>query len=85
MKSLVTFAAKFMLWLASMALLTGLGLFICGAYFMSYPIRGGLSAKSERMQAIMGVGVAIMNVARAYGLDEKAQEMATGASEAPQS
>lgn len=78
---LLTLVGKFALFLAAMALLTGVSFFVVGAYLMSWPIMR-VSARGRRMQAIMGLGVAVVTAARAYGLEDKFTETATGDTEA---
>lgn len=63
---LVALIGKAVLFLASMALITGVSLFIVGGYLTTYPVLR-LSAKNRRVQALVGLGAAIMTVATVYG------------------
>lgn len=75
-----TLVGKFALFLAAMALLTGVSFFVVGAYVMSWPILR-VSPRSRRMQALMGLAIAAVTAARAYGLEDRLTEAATGDTE----
>lgn len=73
---LFALVGKFALFLAAMALLTGVSFFVVGAYVVSWPIMR-VSPRSRRVQALMGLGVAVVTAARAYGLENRLTEAAT--------
>lgn len=64
---LAAFVGKFMLFLATMALLTGVSLFVVGGYLATWPILRQ-SPKSARVQSIVGLGTAIMALVQAYNM-----------------
>lgn len=66
MRRLAVFVGKFALFLASMAFLTALSLFIVGAYLATMPVLR-LSPRNKRVQAATGAAVAIVALIRAYG------------------
>lgn len=66
------FAGKFALFIAVMALLTGVSLFVGGAYLASWPIMR-VSPRNRRVQALMGLAIAVMATARAFDLDKLVQ------------
>lgn len=66
---LAKFVGQCVLFLASMALLTGVSLFIVGGYLATWPILRQ-SPRSARMQALVGLGTAIFALVQAYGLRE---------------
>lgn len=59
---------KFALFIAAMAFLTALSMFVGGAYLASWPIMR-ISPRHRRVQSVMALAVAGMAAARAYGLD----------------
>lgn len=65
---LAKFAGSFALFIAGMALLTFISLFVVGAYLASWPIMR-VSPRARRLTSVMGLATAAMTVARAYGLD----------------
>lgn len=67
MKALAAFVGKLLLFLASMALITGMSLFVVGGWLVTLPILR-LSPRNRRMTALMGAGAAMMTLAQAYGL-----------------
>ena len=67
MKLLALVGRGFLL-LASMAFLTGVSLFVVGAYLATWPLMRK-SPRNARMQSVIDMAVALMGVVRAYGLD----------------
>lgn len=66
---LAALAGKFALFVAGMALLTFISLFVAGAFLASWPILR-VSPRNRKITSLMGLSVAVMSVARAYGLDK---------------
>lgn len=66
---LAKFAGKFALFIAGMALLTFISLFVVGAYLATWPIMR-VSPRSRRLTSLMELATAAMGAARAYGLDK---------------
>lgn len=71
MTRLFVFMGKLALFIAGMALLTVIGLFVTGAYLASWPLTRK-SPRNERITSLMALAVAGMTLARAYGLDKLA-------------
>lgn len=67
---LFAFAGKFALFLALMAILTGVSLCLLGAYLASWPIMR-VSPRNRKLTALTGLVVALTAAARAYGLEDK--------------
>ena len=57
--------------LASMAILTGLSLFVVGGFLTTWPIMR-MSPQNRRVKSVMDLAVSLMALARAYGKDENA-------------
>jgi hypothetical protein len=74
---LAKFAGTFALFIAGMALLTFISLFVVGAYLASWPIMR-VSPRARRLTSVMGLATAAMTVARAYGLDAVMARNANG-------
>lgn len=66
---LAAFAGRFALFIAGMALLTFISLFVVGAYLATWPIMR-VSPRSRRLTSLMELATAAMGAARAYGLDK---------------
>lgn len=66
---LAAFAGRFALFIAGMALLTFISLFVVGAYLATWPIMR-VSPRSRRLTSLMELATAAMSAARAYGLDK---------------
>lgn len=66
---LAKFAGSFALFIAGMALLTFISLFVVGAYLATWPIMR-VSPRSRRLTSLMELATAVMGAARAYGLDK---------------
>lgn len=78
---LLGIVGRFALFLASMAFLTAVSFFVIGAYVASWPITR-ISPRNRRMQSVVGLAVAGVTVARAWGLEDRFMEAATEATEA---
>jgi uncharacterized membrane protein len=63
---LLSLIGRTVLFLASMALIAGVSLFIVGGYLTTYPILR-LSPKNQRVQALVGLGAAVMTLVTVYG------------------
>lgn len=68
MTRLFAFVGKFTLFLAAMAILTALSLFIAGAYAVVWPILR-VSPQNRKLQSVMGLAVAGMAVAQAFKVE----------------
>lgn len=66
---LAAFAGKFALFLAGLAWLTFISLFVVGAYLASWPIMR-VSPGNRKVTSLMGLAVSGMAAARAYGLTD---------------
>lgn len=66
---LLAFAGRFALFIAIMAFLTAVSLFVGGAYLASWPIMR-ISPRNRRLTALTGLAVALVTAARAYDLDK---------------
>lgn len=66
---LAAVAGRFALFIAGMAVLTFISLFVAGAFLASWPILR-VSPRNRKLTSLMGLSVAVMAVARAYGLDK---------------
>jgi hypothetical protein len=62
---LAKFLGQIVLFLASMALITGLSLFLVGSYLLTWPVLR-LSPEERRTKALLQAGVALMGVLQAY-------------------
>lgn len=65
---LLAFTGRFALFLAVMAFLTAVSLFVGGAFLATWPIMR-VSPRNRRLQSLVGLAVALMSVVRAYNLD----------------
>ncbi len=65
---LASIIGKFALFLAGMAFLTAASFFVLGAYLASWPIMR-VSPRHRKMTSVVGLAVAAMAVARAYGIE----------------
>lgn len=65
---LAKFIGKIVLFLASMAIITAVSLFVVGAYLTTWPIMR-LSPRNQKTQALIQVAVSLMAVARAFSPD----------------
>ena len=72
---LLTFVGRILVFLASMAFITGLSLFVVGGFCLTYPVTR-MSPRSARTRALMQLFTALMTLASAYGLDAKLQQSA---------
>lgn len=77
---LAAFAGRFALFIAGMALLTFISLFVVGAYLATWPIMR-VSPRSRRLTSLMELATAAMGAARAYGLDKFTEPPAPDATE----
>jgi hypothetical protein len=66
----LAFVGKILVFLASMAFITGLSLFIVGGYCMTYPVTR-MSPRSARTRALVDLFVSLMALGNAYGLGDK--------------
>lgn len=66
---LAKFAGKFALFIAGMAFIVFISLFVVGAYLATWPIMR-VSPRSRRLTSLMELATAAMGAARAYGLDK---------------
>lgn len=77
MKNLALFVGRIVLFLSSMALITGLSLFVVGGFLMTWPILR-LSPRSARTKSLMQLAVAIMGTVNAYGASIDSMKNDTG-------
>lgn len=82
MTRLFTLMGKFALFIAGMAALTLMFLFVGGGYLITLPVMK-MSPRNRRLTALIGAGTALITLARAYGLDRLTEtEPATDVPEA---
>lgn len=69
MTKLFATLGKFALFLVGMVFLTGVSLFVVGAYLATWPIMR-VSPRDRRLTSLMGLATAVMATARAYNFDK---------------
>lgn len=79
---LAAVAGKFALFIAGMAVLTFISLFVAGAFLASWPILR-VSPRNRKITSLMGLSIAVMSVARAYGLDKFTSDEGDGIATGP--
>lgn len=72
---MAVFAGKCVLFLASMALITGISLFVVGSYLTTWPLLR-LSPRSARTKAAMQIATGVMSLVATLKPDEDADEVA---------